>query len=201
MRNEGFWEGSGRAMNSMQWEAVLRWLASDPSARNTLSILSEPTAIRLAVLTWVALGAAAYGVARWRRWNRARILSAILCAGTLAVVLWVTLLARLPDDWERPASNQPCNFALESFPTDFEALLNWLLFLPFALSFVLATRRPLLACLATLALSCAIELVQSIFLLGGCQLSDLVSNVTGGIIGAAAGAAITAFRKRRLSSA
>ena len=67
----------------------------------------------------------------------------------------------------------------------------------FTLFFVLATRRPVLGCAAAIALTCTIEWAQSFFLLGGCQLSDIVSNIAGGIVGALLGAAINAFRTRR----
>tara|TARA_B100000678_G_scaffold151939_1_gene126869 strand:+ start:1415 stop:1867 length:453 start_codon:yes stop_codon:yes gene_type:complete len=147
------------------------------------------------------LGLLAFAIARRCRWGRFRQVSAVLCAGSIAAILSATLFGRIPDDWHSPVRFRSCDMGGAFIPTDTEALLNWGLMLPFTLLFVLATHRPILACIAAAALSVAIELAQSFFLLGGCQLSDLSSNVIGGIVGALAGSWITAFRTRRLSSA
>ena len=168
----------------------------NPSPKEIFEILTSPGLLVPMVLLGLTLGALAYGVARYRGWDTFRSVSAVLCAVALAAVLSATLLNRMQDDWKRPFRHA-CDLTSGLIPNEAEALLNWVLLLPFTLFFVLATRRPLLACAAAIALTCTIEWAQSFFLLGGCQLSDIVSNISGGIAGALLGAAISAFRKRR----
>ena len=170
------------------------------SAGQADCLMTDRSVLVPTALGWLVLGALAYGIARWRKWGNPRSIYAVLSAGALSAVLALTLLDRVTADWDRPIRYRPCDFTSVLGGTDPEALLNWLLLLPFTLFFVLATHRPLLACVVALATTLWIELAQSFFLLGGCQLSDVVSNLTGGIVGALIGAAIIAFRKRRLSS-
>lgn len=176
--------------------AAVSRFGDNPSPAEMIEILTSPGLLVPMVLLGLALGAPAYVLARRRRWDTLRSACAVLCAISLAAVLSGTLLNRMPDDWKKPFRHA-CDLTSGLVPNEAEALLNWILLLPFTLFFVLATRRPVLGCAAAIALTCTIEWAQSFFLLGGCQLSDIVSNIAGGIVGALLGAAINAFRTRR----
>lgn len=80
-----------------------------------------------------------------------------------------------------------------------EALLNALLFAPFAFFAALAGRRAAPVLLSVLACSSAVEAVQSVTGLGTCQTADVVRNVAGAMV--ACGVAILLLGVRSESSA
>ena len=85
-----------------------------------------------------------------------------------------------------------------SSPSDFhlrETVLNCLVFAPFSLLLCMLGADFKKAVLTAFCVSAAFELSQLIFALGACDLSDLITNTLGGILGALAYIGLTKLCK------
>ena len=74
-------------------------------------------------------------------------------------------------------------------------MLNCLVFAPFSLLVCMLGANFKKAVLTTLCVSAAFELSQLIFALGACDLTDLITNTLGGILGALAYIGLTKLCK------
>ena len=102
----------------------------------------------------------------------------------LSIILISTIFARR---MERPINNIIGQFGLKrEIGWDFEIIMNILLFLPYTFLFIVAF-KPQIPWKASIILSgittIFIELSQLLFWLGSFQLSDIVHNFLGGMLG------------------
>lgn len=75
-------------------------------------------------------------------------------------------------------------------------LLNALLFVPLVFFAVLATRRPLVVLVSTIALSAVIEMVQPLTRRGLRETQDFFNSSAGAVVAAAVAAGVLALRRR-----
>ncbi|MGH3612591.1 MAG: VanZ family protein [Pseudonocardia sp.] len=136
----------------------------------------------------VAMGFVVVGVApallpgAWRAW-----VTAPLACAAVALVVLVTVVVRTkaypPAGWWLWEVWQVAQFGTLSL-VGLREQLNVLMLVPFAWFATLTLARPALAAAAGVLLSCVVEYVQGATGVGATQLSDLVHNSAGSVLGA-----------------
>lgn len=162
-------------------------------------VLRRPEVQVTALVLGALLAAGVLVLASRRGWSRARAATGVAAAFAFALLPATTLTRGGASPSVRATWGQGlhCAVAPQLFSRDPEVLLNTALLVPFGFLALLCLRRVSWVVGVAVAAVVVVELLQTALALGTCQVSDLVHNTLGAVLGAALGVAFLRGRRPR----
>jgi hypothetical protein len=154
-------------------------------------LLSEPSVLAFLAIGCTASVASVLAAAKYVQFRKAPMIAAVISLVGAAASMFVAGGRALEFTGIKPALLKSCvGFGDSSGALDSQALLNIILFLPFAALLCLATRRPLVCGLIASGVAAGMELAQTMLDFGVCESSDFLCNFVGVWLGVGASAVL-----------